>query len=346
MIYRISCYNPQGSLSCISQVVVDLFCTTVLPSHTMTVQLLHNNKTYILNTSAKIPAIGLGTWKSKGEKDGYNSVLSALKAGYRHIDTAAKYDNEIQVGKAIRDSGITRDEIFVTTKLWCTQHREVEKALDESLERLGLDYVDLYLMHWPVSLKQDTIQDGNLMVIPLLPDGSRDVDLEDWNFVKTWELMQKLPKNKVRAIGVSNFSINNIKDLLNSPGNTTAPALNQIELHPFLPQFETVEWCLKNGIQIEAYSPLGSSGAPLLSDPLIIELAEKHNVRPGHIVISWHVQRGYIVLPKSVNEARIASNLLTITLPEEDMNMINNLSKLRGEMRLSKPDWGKFTPFV
>lgn len=201
-------------------------------------------------------------------------------------------------------------------------------------------------MHWPVSLKQDTIKDGNLMVIPLLPDGSRDVDLDDWNFVKTWELMQKLPKSKVRAIGVSNFSINNIKDLLKSPGNTTVPALNQIELHPLLPQFETVDWCLKNNIQIEAYSPLGSMGAPILSEPKIVEIAKKTNVTPGHVVISWHVQRGYIVLPKSVNEARIASNLLTISLSDSDMKTINDLSKSRGEMRLSKPDWGKFTPFV
>lgn len=312
----------------------------------MSIQLTKNTKTVTLNTGATIPQIGLGTWQAKHGNEAYDSVLAALKSGYRHIDTAAKYDNEVQVGKAIRDSGVPREEVFVTTKLWCTQQQEVSKALDESLERLGLDYVDAYLMHWPVCLRQDTIKDGNLMVIPILPSGKRDVNIDTWNFVKTWELMQDLPKDKVRSIGVSNFSINNIKDLLKSPGNTTVPVMNQVEMHPLLPQEELLQWCHSKGIYLEAYSPLGSTNAPILSEQEIIDIAKRNDVTPAQVVISWHVQRGYVVLPKSITPARIESNLFTFTLPQEDFETISKLSSIKGEMRNSKPDWDPFVPFI
>ena len=312
----------------------------------MSVQLTKNTNTIKLNSGALIPQIGLGTWKSNGEKDAYNAVLAALKAGYRHIDTAAIYLNEGQVGKAIRDSGIPREEIFVTTKLWSTQHQEPEKALNESLQRLGLDYVDLYLMHWPVRLGQSTIKDGNLLCFPKLPNGKRDIIVDSWNFIKTWELMQLLPREKARNIGVSNFSINNLKQLMASPNFKVIPAVNQVEVHPRLPQHELIQWCREKGIQVEAYSPLGSADAPILSEPLIINIAKRLNVTPAQVVISWHVQRGYVVLPKSVHADRIESNLQTFVLPEKDFNDISNLSKEKGELRVCNPDWSPYVCFV
>ena len=300
-----------------------------------------------LNTGVSIPAVGLGTWRSTGVDDGYTSVKKALEVGYRHIDTAAIYKNEDQVGKAINDSGVPRSEIFVTTKLWCTQQHNPKEALEQSLKRLGLDYVDLYLMHWPVSLSPKSITDGNYLTIPMKPDGSRDVETTTWNFIKTWELMQELPATGLtRAVGVSNFSINNIKDLLASPGNKFAPAINQVELHPLLPQQELIDFCKTQGIVIEAYSPLGSNNAPLLSEKTVLAVAKKNDVTPAEVVISWHVQRGYVVLPKSVNPDRITSNLKTFTLPEEDFKAVSNISKIEGEKRIVVPDWAPFVPFI
>lgn len=311
------------------------------------VSLQNNTKTIKLNTGASIPAVGLGTWQSTGEDDGYKAVLKALEVGYRHIDAAAIYQNEGQVGRAIKDSGVPRNEIFVTTKLWCTQHHTPKEALEQSLQRLGLDYVDLYLMHWPVSLNPRCVKDGNFLSIPLLEDGSRDVETTTWNFIKTWELMQELPKTGLtNAIGVSNFSINNIKDILSSPGNKIVPAVNQVELHPLLPQQELLDFCHSKGIFLEAYSPLGSTNAPLLTEKVVIDIAEKNAVTPAQVVISWHVQRGYIVLPKSVNADRIVSNFKTFTLSESDFAALNSIVKTQGERRIVKPDWSPFVPFV
>ncbi|CCK69592.1 uncharacterized protein KNAG_0C04910 [Huiozyma naganishii CBS 8797] len=313
----------------------------------MSATLSKNTSLLKLNTGATIRAIGLGTWRSAAATDAYDSVIAALRAGYRHIDTAAIYGNEAEVGRAIRESGVPRGEIFVTTKLWCTQHKEPELALDQSLKRLGLDYVDLYLMHWPVRMRGENMPEGDKIGFPTLPNGKRDIDITDWNFVKTWELMQKLPETgKTRAIGVSNFSINNLKDLLASPGNKIVPAANQVEMHPLLPQQELVDFCHGKGIVIEAYSPLGSADAPILKEPVIIEIAKKNGVSAAQVVISWNVQRGYIVLPKSVNKERIEANLLTFTLTSEDFEAVNNISKVQGTKRIIDPDWEPFKPFV
>lgn len=311
------------------------------------VELKNTTATIKLNTGASIPVVGLGTWRSTEADDGYKAVRKALEVGYRHIDTAAIYKNEGQVGKAINDSGVPRSEIFVTTKLWCTQQHNPKEALEQSLKRLGLDYVDLYLMHWPVSLSPRMIKDGNMLTIPVRDDGARDVEISDWNFIKTWELMQELPATGLtKAIGVSNFSINNIKDLLASPGNKIVPAMNQVELHPLLPQQELIDFCHSKGVIIEAYSPLGSNNAPLLTQKTVVEVAKKNNVTPAQVVISWHVQRGYVVLPKSVNADRIISNLKTFTLSKEDFEAVSNISKVEGEKRIVVPDWSPFVPFV
>ena len=165
--------------------------------------------------------------------------------------------------------------------------------------------------------------------------------------MKTWELMQELPKTgKTRAVGVSNFSINNLKKVLSSPGNKVVPAVNQVEIHPLLPQEELLEWCHSKGILLEAYSPLGSTNAPILTEPVLINLAKKHGVQTAQIVISWHVQRGYIVLPKSVHAERIQANFKTLKLSDEEMREINNISKEKGERRIVQPHWEPFVPFV
>ncbi|AQZ10786.1 YPR1 (YDR368W) and GCY1 (YOR120W) [Zygosaccharomyces parabailii] len=303
------------------------------------------SSTLKLNTGASIPQVGLGTWRSL-ENEGYVSVAEALKDGYRHIDGAAIYGNESQVGMAIKDSGIPREKIFLTTKLWSTQHRDPSQALEDSLERLGVDYVDLYLMHWPLALKTDTIKDGNLLTIPEKPDGKgRDVDLS-WNFVKTWELMQKLlDTGKVKAIGVSNFSINNLKELLAASTTKVTPAVNQVELHPLLPQTELVQWCKQNGIVIEAYSPLGGQTAPILSNPVVQKIAQAHGVDSANVVISWGVQKGLVVLPKSVTPKRIKSNLKVLQLNASDISAIDGLAKVNGEKRTCAPDWSPFPIF-
>ncbi|CCH42146.1 hypothetical protein BN7_1691 [Wickerhamomyces ciferrii] len=310
------------------------------------VELKNSTSEITLNTGAKIPALGLGTWRSL-EGEAYKATLHAIKeSGYLHIDGAAIYKNEEEVGKAIRDSGVSREKLFVTTKLWGTQHRNPEQALDQSLKRLGLDYVDLYLIHWPVAFKTDNIKDGNLLSIPEKPDGTRDIDLDGWSFIKSWELFQELPKTgKTKAVGVSNFSINNLKDLLNAPTTKVTPAVNQIEVHPLLPQTELIEFALSKGIITEAYSPLGSLDSPLFTNQTLLEVAKNYDVSVAQLLINWALKRGYVVLPKSVNPQRIDANFKTFQLKDEDFNKVSDLVKLEGEQRFVKPDWSPFKVF-
>jgi len=286
-----------------------------------------------LNTGATIPAVGLGTWQSKPNEVA-EAVYIALKAGYRHIDTAWVYDNENEVGEGIKKSGVPRSEIFITAKLWCTHQRKPEEALDRSLQNLGLEYVDLYLVHWPVPLNPH----GNDPKFPKKEDGSRDHDLE-WNYIKTWHELQKIPKSKARAIGVSNCSIPFITDLLADPLTTVVPATNQVELHPYLPQHELLEFAKSKGIILQAYSPLGSTASPLLTDEDILKIADKHHANPGQVLISWQVKRGVAVLPKSVHEQRIKDNFIKVDLDEEDFNVLNNLHN-KISQRIIKPPWG------
>ena len=289
----------------------------------MATNISRSQKTYTLNTSKTIPAIGLGTWKSSDE-DVYKAVLAAIETGYRHIDTAACYGNEKPIGDAIRDSKIPRDQLFVTTKVWCTDHTRVKQALDTSLEKLGLDYVDLYLMHWPVPLNPN----GNHPNFPTLENGKRDI-LKDWDFIKTYQQLQDvLTTSKTKAIGVSNLTITNLKKLLEAPGVTVVPATNQVELHPYLPQPKLVQFCKDNGIVVEAYSPLGSTDSPLLLDEIVADIAKKNNVSPATILISWALWRGTVVLPKSVTPSRISSNFEVIELSDEDGKQLNDLGAL------------------
>lgn len=280
-----------------------------------------NNDFHSLNTGAKVPAVGLGTWKADSNTEAYDSVANALKAGYKHIDTAAIYGNEAEVGQAIKDSGIPREELFVTTKLWNTDHKKVAEAFETSLKKLQLDYVDLYLIHWPLSI-----------------DPATEKPYTDWNYVDTYKQLQVLLKTgKTKAIGVSNFTIPKIEKLLADKEVTVVPAVNQVELHPLLPQEELIEFLLKHNILPQAYSPLGSTDSPLFQNDDVAKIAEKNGANVGQVLISWAIQRKTVVLPKSVRAERIKGNLQTVTLPKEDFEELNNLHKKFGVQRLNTP---------
>ncbi|PYI21996.1 aldo/keto reductase family protein [Aspergillus japonicus CBS 114.51] len=294
-----------------------------------------------LNTGAEIPALGLGTWQSApGEVE--KAVRHAIQVGYRHIDTAFAYQNEHEVGKAINDAiaagEVTRAELFVTTKLWCTGHTRVEAALDQSLQTLGLEYIDLYLVHWPVAMNPN----GNHPVVPKLPDGSRDLH-RDHPHVDTWKSMEKLVgAGKTKAIGVCNYSVPYLRELLAQA--TVVPAVNQIENHPALPQQEVVDFCREKGIHVTAYSPLGSTGSPLFSAEPVVEVAKKRDVSPATVLLSWHIARGSSVLAKSVTPSRIEANRQLVELDESDLATIakytDELARTKSFKRYVFPPFG------
>ncbi|KAF9885670.1 hypothetical protein FE257_012652 [Aspergillus nanangensis] len=294
-----------------------------------------------LNTGAEIPALGLGTWQSApGEVK--NAVSHAISVGYRHIDGAHCYQNEEEVGQGIKEalaSGkVQRSDLFVTTKLWCTSHSRVAEALDTSLKLLGLDYVDLYLIHWPLAMNPE----GNHPLFPKLADGSRDI-VHDHSHVTTWKSMEKLlDTGKTKAIGVSNYSVRYLEQLL--PHATVVPAVNQIENHPSLPQQEIVDFCKAKGIHVTAYSPLGSTGSPLFTAEPIVEVAKKKGVTPAAVLLSWHVARGSSVLAKSVTPSRIEDNRKLVQLDAEDMATIakytDGLAATKSFQRFVYPPFG------
>ncbi len=235
-----------------------------------------------LNNGVEIPAVGLGVFRLDDQQKAYDTVKSALAIGYRHIDTAMIYGNEEAVGRAIRDSGICREEIFLTTKLWNDDQRsgKVEDAIGASLKRLGLEYVDLYLVHWPV---KDT-------------------------YVEVWKKMERIYKEgKAKAIGVSNYNPHHLDDLLKEA--EIVPAINQIECYPYFPQENVVEYCKKREIRPEAWGPLGAGKSGVLGDPVIVEIAGKYGKSPAQVIIRWNVQRGVVENPKSSHKERKKENL-------------------------------------
>ncbi|ORY98034.1 NADP-dependent oxidoreductase domain-containing protein [Syncephalastrum racemosum] len=293
-------------------------------------------KTYTLNTGAKIPAVGLGTWQSPDD-EAYTAVKTAIASGYRHIDTAWAYGNEEAVGRAIRDglkeNNLKREDVFVTTKLWSTFHRpeKVEEGIQESLTKLSLDYVDLYLMHWPVALNPEKGEK-----FPTREDGSRDLD-EKVTIEETWAALEKVQASgKAKAVGVSNFSIPFLERLLKSA--KTVPAANQVELHPYLPQHKLLEYCASKGIHVTAYSPLGSTNSPLLTDATVTKIAEKHGKSPAQVLLSWGATRTSI-LPKSVTPSRIESNIDLFELSPEEVKEIEALQTSKAH-RFCAPNWG------
>jgi diketogulonate reductase-like aldo/keto reductase len=255
-----------------------------------------------LNDGAQIPQLGFGVFLAKDGDEAYGAVRAALDAGYRHIDTAAVYGNEASVGRAIRDSGVDRDEIFVTTKVWNddVRARRAKEALGESLRRLGLDHVDLCLIHWPA-------------------DG--------WE--EAWKALAAAKKDGLSAsIGVSNFQIPHLARLAEI--SDAVPAVNQVECHPRLPQHELLRWCRDHGgIALEAWSPLGGSrsGESLRTNPVLEEIASEHGRSTAQILIRWQIERGVIVLPKSVHKERIVQNLdvFGFSLTKEDRDRICTL---------------------
>lgn len=281
---------------------------------------------FTLNTGAVIPAIGLGTYKSK-PNEVEDAVYAALKAGYRHIDEAYKYQNEAEAGAAIKryidETGTARKDLFITTKLWNTFHSRPEDALDKSLELLGLEYVDLYLMHYPVPLAPGINDDA----YPKRDDGSM-IFQQNWSTRDTWHLMEKLLKTgKCKAIGVSNFSTVDLEFLLTSPGLSVVPAVNQVELHPYLIQERLKDYCDEKGILLTGYSPLGSSASTLHEEEVITEIATKHKKTSAQIMLSWGIAKGWAVVPKSVTKSRIESNLKVFNLPQEDIETIDELGR-------------------
>jgi diketogulonate reductase-like aldo/keto reductase len=253
-----------------------------------------------LNNGVEMPVLGLGTYQSRGGKETQEAVLCALEAGYRHIDTAAMYGNEEDVGEAVRRSGIPREEIFVTTKLWNTDHgyQKALAAFEESQNKLGLAYVDLYLIHWPVEdLRKDS-----------------------------WKALERLlEEGKCRAIGVSNYMIHHLEEVLGN--SSTVPAVNQVEFSPYLYQKELVEFCGKHGIQFEAYSPLTKSHK--LNDPQLADIASKYSKTPAQILIRWALQKDVVVIPKSSRRERIKENadVFDFTISAEDMDILDSFNQ-------------------
>ncbi|KAI0153079.1 Aldo/keto reductase-like protein [Xylariaceae sp. FL1272] len=293
--------------------------------------------TFKLNTGQEMPAVGFGTWQAApGEVAA--AVTYALKSGYKLIDAAYCYGNEDEVGQGIKaaiDAGyVTRPEIFVVTKLWNTYSSRAELGLTKSLKALGLDYVDLFLVHWAIGMNPN----GNDDRFPKLPDGSRDI-VWSHDHVETWKDMEGLLKTgKTKAIGVCNYSAPYLTKLLEKA--TVVPAVNQIENHPKLPQQEVVDLCKSKGIHIMAYSPLGSTGGPLMKSEPIVKVAERKGVSPGTVLLSYHVARGSTVLAKSVTESRIKSNLEIVDLDDEDMDVLNTFAKTGDIERYVYPPFG------
>ncbi|MFD0206620.1 MULTISPECIES: aldo/keto reductase [Saccharothrix] len=259
-------------------------------------------RTITLNNGVTMPQLGFGVFQVSIE-DTYAAVTEALRVGYRSIDTAAAYRNEQPVGRAVADSSVPRDDIFVTTKLWNSDqgYDEALRAFDTSADRLGLDRVDLYLVHWPAP-KQD-------------------------RYVDSWRALGKLHADgRVRAIGVSNFQPAHLERIVEATG--AVPAVNQVELHPWLQQADLRAFHARHGIATEAWSPLAQGGA-LLSDPVITGIAAKHGRTPAQVVLRWHVQLDNVVIPKSVTPSRIAENfaLFDFELDAEDMERIKGLDR-------------------
>ncbi|GHT21360.1 oxidoreductase [Planctomycetales bacterium] len=264
---------------------------------------------YTLSNGVKIPCIGFGTWQVPDELSAVTVIKQAVQFGYRHIDTAAAYHNEKSVGKAVKECGVPRDQLFLTSKLWNDDrnlgYEQVLKAFDSTLENLGTDYLDLYLIHWPANQKQF---------------GSK------WQAINSdaWKAFEKLYEDKkIRAIGLSNFLVKHIEPLISAA--KIKPMVDQIEFHPGFTQTETVNYCQKNGILVEAWSPLGSG--KVLNDERLKKIAAKYGKTIAQLCVRWVLQYGVLPLPKSVTEKRVYENadVFGFEIAAEDVKAIDDL---------------------
>ncbi len=293
-------------------------------------------QTLELNDGERMPIVGLGTWKVPSP-DAYAAVKEALRLGYRHFDCAAAYENEAEVGRAvtdaIRDGIVTRDHLWITSKLWNDSHARsaVRPALEKTLSDLGLDYVDLYLVHWPVAHRPGVF----------FPRSADDLlPLDDLPIAETWQgLEEAADAGLCRHVGVSNFSVRKLQELMATAQRK--PAMNQIELHPYLQQPGMLTACREWGIHLTAYSALGSGDRPpelkapdepiLLDDPVVARIGERRGATSAQVLIAWAVQRGTAVIPKSVDPARMRENLAAadLSLTAEDLEAIGGLDRHR-----------------
>ncbi|THU85055.1 aado/keto reductase [Dendrothele bispora CBS 962.96] len=281
-----------------------------------------------LNDGTKMPSVGLGCWMgSVGDNEEvYQMCKKAIEVGYRHFDTVSLVGNEKQVGRAIRDSGIPRNEFYVVTKLPNSHHHLVKEAFDQSLGDLNCEYIDLYLMHWPQAYPPG---EPFWSQTALPPD-------EKPTLIDCWKDMEKLLETgKVKTLGVSNFSIKILERLL--PHCTVVPAVNQIECHPCLPEHELKAYCETKNILLTAWSPLGKPGhgqeISLLSDKTVKSIADKHGADVSQVLLSWGVQRKTVVIPKTVNETRMKTNISLINLDKADMDALDQLHQQPGMHR-------------
>ena len=268
-----------------------------------------------LNDGNKIPAVGFGVFMIPADGSTYKAVLEALKVGYRHIDTAAAYFNEAEVGKAVRDSGISREEIFVTSKLWLQDYgyEAAKKGIDTSLSKLGLDYIDLYLLHQPYG-----------------------------DVAGAWKALEEaMAEGKIRSIGVSNMTPKLYAEL--TADFATKPAVNQVECNPLFQQKALRKVLAKDDVKLEAWYPLGHGDKSLLENPVITALAEKYGKNAGQIILRFEVQEGFIVLPKSINPERIKGNIdiFDFELTSEEMDSIRGLDTGKGSHDPEAPGVGE-----